>query len=731
MPVDTARRVYRRYLKFEPGHAEEYIEFLKTRCHWDEVAEILAKLVNDETFQSLAGKSKHEMWLELCEIVATHPEEVNCLDIDSMIRGGIRKFTDEVGRLWTCLADFYIRRGLFEKARDIYEEGLATVLTVRDFSLIFDAYTQFEESVLSAKMEFAAEGTLDDETEKNGVGNNCGSDFLLTDSGDDLDLCLARLEFLLSRRTELLSSVMLRQNPHNVHEWRKRISLFEDNPARQVMTFTEAVTSVDPSKAIGKPHILWVDFAKFYEIHGDVENARVVLDKAVRVPYSTVDDLATVWCEWGELELRQQNLEGALSLMRQATTEPPRSPGLRQINPELIPVQDQLFKSLKLWTFYCDLEESLGSLVSAQAVYNRVLDLRIASPQIILNFALLLKENMLFEESYKVYERGINLFKFPHCREIWQAYLKDFVSRFGSKKLERARDLFEHCVAAVPSEESKPFFLEYARLEEEHGLTRRAMDIYERACKKVPNDEKLELYEFYVSRAMDAFGVGKVRNIYEGAIGQNLPDGVTKVLCTRYARLERKLGEVDRARSLYIHGSQFANPKQDSVFWEEWNHFEVRHGNEDTFREMLRIKRSVSASFSQMHFNIATSELPSRSLNAEAGNVHVPVTSTFQGFGAIEESMVELERGGPSDKIEGFVKARTDGGGTVPSAVLSLENPDEIEIGDEEAEEGGTAGQGIDVEQSILPDSLFSHDLKAEARDERAGALDRFKRQKL
>ena len=117
------------------------------------------------------------MWLELCEIVATHPEEVNCLDIDSMIRGGIRKFTDEVGRLWTCLADFYIRRGLFEKARDVYEEGLATVITVRDFSLIFDAYTQFEESVLSAKMESAAEGALDVETENNSDGNNSGTDF--------------------------------------------------------------------------------------------------------------------------------------------------------------------------------------------------------------------------------------------------------------------------------------------------------------------------------------------------------------------------------------------------------------------------------------------------------------------------------------------------------------------------------------------------------------------------
>ena len=44
--------------------------------------------------------------------------------------------------MWTSLADYYIRRGLIEKARDVYEEGLTTVTTVRDFSLIFDTLTQ-------------------------------------------------------------------------------------------------------------------------------------------------------------------------------------------------------------------------------------------------------------------------------------------------------------------------------------------------------------------------------------------------------------------------------------------------------------------------------------------------------------------------------------------------------------------------------------------------------------
>jgi pre-mRNA-splicing factor SYF1 len=55
------------------------------------------------------------------------------------------------------------------------------------------------------------------------------------------------------------------------------------------------------------------------------------------------------------------------------------------------PVQMKVHKSLKMWSFYVDLEESLGTLDSTRAVYERILDLRIATPQIILNYAYLLE----------------------------------------------------------------------------------------------------------------------------------------------------------------------------------------------------------------------------------------------------------------------------------------------------------------------------------------------------
>ena len=88
-----------------------------------------------------------------------------------------------MGRLWTSLADFYIRQGLYEHARDVYEEGLQTVTTVRDFSLIFDTLTQFEETLIAHRL-----ATADEEEEEEPPADDDGADALLRDDVNDIDL---------------------------------------------------------------------------------------------------------------------------------------------------------------------------------------------------------------------------------------------------------------------------------------------------------------------------------------------------------------------------------------------------------------------------------------------------------------------------------------------------------------------------------------------------------------
>ena len=82
---------------------------------------------------SKVGKSKHQLWHELCDLISQNPESITSLKVDPIIRGGIAQFTDSRGQLWNALADYHIRAGHFDMARDIFEEGSDTVTTVRDF----------------------------------------------------------------------------------------------------------------------------------------------------------------------------------------------------------------------------------------------------------------------------------------------------------------------------------------------------------------------------------------------------------------------------------------------------------------------------------------------------------------------------------------------------------------------------------------------------------------------
>jgi pre-mRNA-splicing factor SYF1 len=247
-----------------------------------------------------------------------------------------------------------------------------------------------------------------------------------------------------------------------------------------------------------------------------------------------------------------------------------------------------------LWSFYVDLVESVSSLEETKKVYERIFELRIATPQTVVNYANLLEENKYFEESFKVYERGLDLFMYPVAFELWNMYLTKAVDR--KIGIERLRDLFEQALEECPPKFAKSLYLMYGNLEEERGLARHAMRIYERATRAVSDEDRFEMFEFYITKSASNFGLTSARPIYERAIAA-LPDQEAKEMCLKFAEMERRLGEIDRARAIYGHASQFCDPRTNAPFWQKWEAFEVQHGNEDTFKEMLRIKRSVQAQY--------------------------------------------------------------------------------------------------------------------------------------
>lgn len=124
----------------------------------------------------------------------------------------------------------------------------------------------------------------------------------------------------MDRRPFIVNEVLLRRNPNEVVEWEKRVALYADNDEKVVETYLQAIETINPRKATGPLYPIYVNFAKFYEEGGskgedgetggepDLEEARKIFEKGTKVPFKNVDEVAEVWCEWAEMELRNESV---------------------------------------------------------------------------------------------------------------------------------------------------------------------------------------------------------------------------------------------------------------------------------------------------------------------------------------------------------------------------------------------------------------------------------------
>jgi pre-mRNA-splicing factor SYF1 len=210
-------KIWARYMQIHPENAEEYIDILVEMGEYTEAVKVFMEILDNPRFESKHGRSNFQLWTEMVDLLVSKAKQIETgpqvgIDVDAILRSGIDRFADQRGKLWAGLATYWITKGNFEKARDVFEEGITTVMTVRDFTLIFDSYVEFEESIIGNLMEAAAV-----RSEKGKVDED--ADF-------DLDSRMLRFEQLMDRRPFLVNDVLLRQNPNNVIEWEKRVGLW-------------------------------------------------------------------------------------------------------------------------------------------------------------------------------------------------------------------------------------------------------------------------------------------------------------------------------------------------------------------------------------------------------------------------------------------------------------------------------------------------------------------------
>lgn len=500
----------------------------------------------------------------------------------------IQVFPEKEVEMALTLAKFHIKNCQNERAVQVLDNVLSKVTSFKSFSVLYDTYLSYERIFIETVLQ------------ENGAKPGA-----LTKSWKDhLHIHIKRLQDLIDSYELRLNDLKLRRNSNVVANWSERAALVPTN-VDKCTVYSQAILTIDPFKvstpgAFGE---LWCEYANLYWSAGEKDNAREVYDRALRVPYPYVDDLEVIWSSWVEREMNDSGVNAAMKLLETALRVPE--------NPELllekfsegdkkVPAQGVIFNSLKLWSLYLDFAESLCAQAPQNVekvinLYEQAIALKVATPTTFVNYAHFLQEHGEKLASFQVYERAIGFFPPETQFQLWNLYLAEGMSDKDLLSNEHIRELFEQALEnLVPSGlDCKAIFLLYSDFEEQCGLRNRCVDILLNGCRKTTNlEDKITLWQICLLKSKELLGNEESRTLYEECI-QSLPNSRVIKFAIEFASTEATLGEIERAREVLKYAAQLLPPGKNALLWESWDEFEIRHGDKESYKEMLKLKRHL------------------------------------------------------------------------------------------------------------------------------------------
>ena len=609
--------IFKRYIKFNPDYKEKFINYLIGIKEFNLAIHLIIEILNEENFYSKENKSQYYYWILLCQIINNYPEDLNLgkynkdLNVDKVIRHGIKKYTDEVGNLWVTLANYYIKIGLIEKAREIFEEALEKILTPRDFSLIYNSYLNFEQEMMKQNLFYNNDINNDNyELTDNKENKNLQSlelnelenalnelnikesddykkeekfkkeKLLEKQSQDKSNLQkfnFIRVNNLIQRRPFLKNSTILRRNPNNVSEWLKRIELMKEKKDLNLIKnlYEECLNTIKINLAYGRLSEIYISYANFFEENNDIKKANEIYYKGCNLNFKNTEENVNMWCLWCEMNVRQKRYQDAYHIIKFICTN--NANKYYKYN-----------KNIKLWSLYVDLEMNLNQNNEKQIIYiySKMIEYKIANIETIFNFIIYLESIKNYEKIYNIYEQSLDLFRWPNSYDICICYLVDFINHYKSDKTEIFRDIIQNII--ILSGHLKIFYYIYAFYEEKYGLYNHCIDILKEASQNVKEEEKPEIHSVIIAKCAKYFGIGKVRLAFDDAMN-NLEKSYVLEIGLKYISIEIKLKEINRARGIFKYLGKLFNPDNKEYkeeFWEMWDNFEKIYGDSITYQEM-------------------------------------------------------------------------------------------------------------------------------------------------
>ena len=580
--TELSLQIWSRYLQLCPNEYDLYIQFLKDKQLYQLAVHELIKSLHKQTN---TNSNTFELWKDILNLINEHSTDIEPYIIEELVELGIKKYTIAKGFFSLKLAEYYVRRGLFNHARYIYENAIETCTTVRDFSLLFAAYTKFEETLITTTIQ-------------QGISNQ-----------QDIELHIERLEFFIDQRELLLNSVLLRQNPHNVHNWLSRIQLIQQQQQQQqqqndqeiIDLYNKAIATIDIEHCNNAIDLLWISFATFYVEHNDIKNAILIYQQALTITYQQLSSLVNIYCHYIELLCTQGDILKARNILRHDIIVP------YNINDTSLTISQCLYQSNTLWCLYVDLEASIGTIDTVSAIYEQMISLQLMSSKNILNYAELMIKNSNYEEAFRIYEIGLELISNKtndlYIYPIWIIYLKQFLTYYQNTKVERIRYLFQQAINQISKVRQWKIFLLWAKYEEQYGFISNIRHVYETCLLSVDDKYKYVIYKIYIHRSLTLFPLD-TRDIYNQAI-QHTNDVTSILLAIDYINYEIEQKEYDRARAIcqQIAAKTMLNIKQAiyDQFWSLYHTFELSYGTKQSYNQMITLENQLKQTSQYKH----------------------------------------------------------------------------------------------------------------------------------
>ncbi|GCE97863.1 pre-mRNA-splicing factor syf1 [Zygosaccharomyces mellis] len=485
-----------------------------------------------------------------------------------------------------------IKRSHFHRVTEILENAMKSTLDFKSFTTIYEFESSFEKLYLENVIEELK-------------ANPC----LQKDAREKFELSahLSHLQRLVETHSLRLNDLKLRQNPNSVETWKHRVTLFETFKDK-CNVYAEAILSIDPTKVFvpGSLATIWCEYAASYWNAQIFDTAREVWDRALRVPFPHLEDLETIWVSWTEHEIYETGIEKGLQILKTAL-QVPNSPEEvlenYKRNKKKIPTQAIVFTSLKLWSFYLDLQEAstadqIDLVEKTSLTYETMIHLKVATPMHFIQYAHFLQEHTNDKiKSFQIYERALSLFPREVQYEIWNIYLREAINAIKILSTESIRDLFDQALESLISSEidCRSIFILYSDFEEKNGLAKRSVDILLTGCRTRIQDSNM--WEMCVSKAHRLLGNEASRPYYEECL-QRISNSKVAPQARAFAEIETHLGELDRAREILKYGAQFFHPSKNVELWEFWEELELQNGDKESYKAMLKLKRKLEGELS-------------------------------------------------------------------------------------------------------------------------------------